>query len=108
MKKIELISCILAAILFFTSATAQNVLMVRVNEPKADVQPTMWGIFFEDINLGADGGLYAELVKNGSFEFPQPKMGWQEEGGVAAIATNEPAIALNPHFLVLRTDINGA
>jgi alpha-L-arabinofuranosidase len=36
----------------------------------------MWGIFFEDINLGADGGLYAELVKNRSFEFPNPLMGW--------------------------------
>ena len=27
------------------------------------------GIFFEDINNCADGGLYAELVQNGSFEF---------------------------------------
>ncbi len=36
----------------------------------------MWGIFFEDINFGADGGLYAELVKNRSFEFPDPLMGW--------------------------------
>ena len=36
----------------------------------APVQPTMYGIFFEDINFAADGGLYAELVKNRSFEFP--------------------------------------
>ena len=36
----------------------------------------MWGIFFEDINFAADGGLYAELVKNRSFEFYKPKMGW--------------------------------
>ena len=28
------------------------------------------GAFFEDINYGADGGLYAELIKNRSFEFP--------------------------------------
>src|SRR5690606_21566977 len=39
------------------------------------VQPTMYGIFFEDINFSADGGLYAELVKNRSFEFDQPMMG---------------------------------
>ena len=38
----------------------------------------MWGIFFEDINLGADGGLYAELVKNRGFEFPDPLMGWSK------------------------------
>nr|WP_315822423.1 carbohydrate binding domain-containing protein [Paraflavitalea speifideiaquila] len=39
----------------------------------------MWGIFFEDINFGADGGIYAELVKNRSFEFAQPLMGWKEQ-----------------------------
>ncbi|GHE48323.1 alpha-L-arabinofuranosidase [Sphingobacterium griseoflavum] len=38
----------------------------------------MWGIFFEDINLGADGGIYAELVKNRSFEFDNPWMGWKK------------------------------
>src|SRR5215212_8657933 len=49
---------------------------VKPNEIKATVQPTMWGVFFEDINLGADGGIYAELVKNRSFEFNKPMMGW--------------------------------
>jgi len=37
----------------------------------------MWGIFFEDINLAADGGIYAELVKNRSFEFTKPRSGWK-------------------------------
>ena len=37
----------------------------------------MWGIFFEDINFAADGGIYAELVKNRSFEFFKPLMGWK-------------------------------
>ena len=41
------------------------------------IQPTMYGLFFEDINYGADGGLYAELIKNRSFEFPQSLMCWQ-------------------------------
>lgn len=40
------------------------------------------GEFFEDINLGADGGMYAELVKNRSFEFSKPLMGWKTEGKV--------------------------
>ncbi|MEO6720874.1 MAG: alpha-L-arabinofuranosidase C-terminal domain-containing protein [Ferruginibacter sp.] len=59
------------------SANAQN-LVVQVNKRVAPVQPTMWGVFFEDINFGADGGLYAELVKNRSFEFLKPMLGWTE------------------------------
>ncbi|MBF9252834.1 hypothetical protein I2I11_06000 [Pontibacter sp. 172403-2] len=56
-------------------AQQDRVFTVKVNEVKAEVQPTMWGIFFEDINLGADGGIYAELVKSRSFEFDTPIMG---------------------------------
>lgn len=60
------------------AANAQTVtLKVEAGIQKGIVQPGMWGIFFEDINFAADGGLYAELVKNRSFEFTQPMMGWQ-------------------------------
>jgi len=60
------------------AANAQTVtLKVETSKQKGIIQPTMWGIFFEDINFGADGGLYAELVKNRSFEFIQPMAGWQ-------------------------------
>ena len=45
---------------------------VQADKPGAKINPAMWGIFFEDINFGADGGLYAEIVKNGAFEFPDP------------------------------------
>jgi alpha-N-arabinofuranosidase len=38
------------------------------------------GYFFEDIDFGADGGLYAELVKNRGFEFPEPLLGWIPTG----------------------------
>lgn len=55
-------------------------LVVKVDKPVAEVQPTMWGLFFEDINFAADGGIYAELVKNRSFEFYKSLMGWKEEG----------------------------
>ncbi len=48
----------------------------------APIQPTMYGIFFEDINYAADGGLYAELVKNRSFEFPYALQGWKAFGRV--------------------------
>jgi len=56
----------------------EAVLRVNAGEVRAEVQPTMFGIFFEDINFAADGGLYAELVKNRSFEFTLPKTGWSE------------------------------
>ncbi|MCC6723950.1 MAG: carbohydrate binding domain-containing protein [Saprospiraceae bacterium] len=51
---------------------------VNTDQIVSAVQPTMYGIFFEDINFGADGGLYAELVKNRSFEFDAPMMGWEQ------------------------------
>ncbi len=57
---------------------AQRKLTVYADKPVSTIAPTMWGVFFEDINFGADGGLYAELVKNRSFEFPTAMMGWRE------------------------------
>lgn len=39
----------------------------------------MYGIFFEDINFAADGGIYAELIKNRSFEFDEPLTGWKQK-----------------------------
>jgi alpha-N-arabinofuranosidase len=59
-------------------AQDQKRFVIKANELKAKVSPTMWGLFFEDINLGADGGLYAELVLNRSFELDIPMMGWKE------------------------------
>lgn len=66
------------------SLQAQNVnqMVIQANKIGAEIQPTMYGHFFEDINYGADGGLYAELIKNRSFEFPQSFMGWDIFGNV--------------------------
>ncbi|MBE7173237.1 MAG: alpha-L-arabinofuranosidase [Williamsia sp.] len=71
--------CLLTATMDGRSQTG-DALVVKANEIKSPIQPTMWGIFFEDINMGADGGLYAELVKNRSFEFQRPMMGWKVLG----------------------------
>ena len=57
-----------------------KIITINAAQVKATVQPTMWGVFFEDINMGADGGIYAELVKNRSFEFYKPMMGWNVLG----------------------------
>ena len=53
----------------YTVCAQDNTVTVQTKKIGADIQPTMYGVFFEDINFGADGGLYAELVKNRSFEF---------------------------------------
>ena len=53
-------------------------LVLDAKDTGVAIQPTMYGVFFEDINFAADGGLYAELVKNRSFEFEQPLMGWNQ------------------------------
>jgi alpha-N-arabinofuranosidase len=90
----------------FLSAYAQTpkVYTIQADKIKTPIQKTMYGIFFEDINLAADGGVYAELVKNRSFEFNMPLMGWQQhkkdggDGRVEVInrATERPE---NPHFI---------
>src|SRR6201990_1150754 len=64
---------------FFGFRVAAQELIVDAGKPGAVIPSTMWGIFFEDINLAADGGLYAELIKNRSFEFNNPLMGWKEQ-----------------------------
>ena len=68
---------VLALLVGMHGLMAQAVLDVSVDKPLAPISSSMWGIFFEDINFAADGGLYAELVKNRSFEFDQPTMGWK-------------------------------
>ncbi len=83
------------------SAIAQNN-TIEVNTKKigAPIQSTMYGIFFEDINYAADGGLYGELVKNRSFEFPQHLMGWQAFGCVDVEDDNAP-FERCPHYVIL-------
>ncbi|MFA6795108.1 MAG: alpha-L-arabinofuranosidase C-terminal domain-containing protein [Proteiniphilum sp.] len=82
-------------------AQQQNVdLVVNVKKTGAPIQSTMYGLFFEDINFGADGGLYAELIKNRSFEFPQSLMGWDIFGNVEVRSDGAP-FERNPHYVRL-------
>jgi alpha-L-arabinofuranosidase len=79
-------------------------LTVQADQPGAKISPTMWGVFFEDINFGADGGLYAELVKNRSFETPNATMGWSnistgDKASIMEIHDQDPFNAANPHYL---------
>ena len=92
----------LASLLVAAAAcTPAHRLDIDLENPGAPVQPTMYGIFFEDINYAADGGLYAELVKNRSFEFPQdPLQGWKAFGKVE-VRTDGPFDRC-PHYVRLQ------
>ena len=84
-----------------------DVVTLDVSRPGPQISPTMFGVFFEDINFAADGGLYPELVKNRSFEFTEPLYWWRRvwrEGadGELTIRTDGPLNAQNPHYLRLR------
>ena len=70
---------LLMLFLAYANVTAQDMLKISVqsDKPGVEIQAAMWGVFFEDINFAADGGIYAELVKNRSFEFELPMSGWQ-------------------------------
>ncbi len=92
----------LAAIGFAACAMAQSAshqFDVNTSKLGATVQPTMYGIFFEDINYAADGGLYGELVKNRSFEFPDHYMGWKTFGNIQL--KNDGPFNKNPHYVRL-------
>src|SRR5476651_191805 len=104
---------LLLPLLLQLSLKAQDVktINIQVDKPTVKIQPTMWGVFFEDINFAADGGLYAELVKNRSFEFSKPLMGWKEVranggNGNSLIINRGNENANNPRFdrVTVKTD----
>lgn len=84
-------------------------LKVNVKNPVAEVSPVMWGVFFEDINMGADGGIYAELVKNRSFEFYKPLMGWTVQQkhfreGTVIVQNRQGKESANPRYIQVLLD----
>ncbi len=91
----------------FRGFSQEITITVDARKPGAPIQPTMWGLFFEDINFGADGGLYAELIKNRSFEFDSRLMGWESFGGVTVHEEN-PCFDRNPRYVRLSytTELN--
>ncbi len=92
----------LAAIVAATTLVAAEPqrLVVDASAKGHPIAETMYGLFFEDINYAADGGLYAELIKNRSFEFDQPLMGWRTFGNVTLC--KDGPFERNPHYLRLR------
>src|ERR1700691_6652510 len=108
MKKLKFLALALAAIVNQTISSAATI-EVQADKPGAKINPAMWGIFFEAINFGADGGLYAELVKNRSFEFPEPLMGWIKISpslakGELSVRTENPLNSSNPHYVRIESE----
>jgi alpha-L-arabinofuranosidase len=56
--------------------SAEVFVKIDVDKPTVELSPVLYGLFFEDINYSGDGGLYAELVQNRSFEY-YPVEGWE-------------------------------
>ena len=92
---------------------------IQVNAGQAkEISKHLIGIFFEDINYGADGGLYAELIQNRDFEYTPTDRGndqnwnsthsWSVQGSDAtlSIATENPIHPNNSHYAVF--DVNAA
>lgn len=109
--------CLLCALLLpLASVCAEggtgSILTVAPEQVVAEMSPTLYGLFFEDINHAADGGLYAELLNNRSFEYenllnPQRfdhYTGWtfrflSTGKGKIALMDESPLNENNPHYV---------
>jgi alpha-N-arabinofuranosidase len=111
MKRITLLA--VAVVLCAPVVVIAASVTIATDKPGHPISPTLNGIFFEDINFAADGGLYPERVKNGSFEFsPDPTMGWRKVDVSAGtehldVRDDQPLNANNPHYLRLTVDSVG-
>lgn len=102
------VTMLLLAVSGNTLAQSPKLIKIDANLSLAKVQPQMWGVFFEDINFGADGGIYAELIKNRSFEFAKPLMGWtvqrkKANEGEILVVNRKEVNSLNPRYLQINT-----
>jgi alpha-N-arabinofuranosidase len=107
---------------FFSTALAQphHTRGAEKNTAGKAISPDLFGVFFEDLSYAADGGLYAELIQNRSFEYnPGDHKGWDAltswdyttEGygyGSISVETRFPLSAQNPHYVVLNVDEAGS
>jgi len=104
MKKTLLI---LSFIALAMSGFSQDSYVVTTKRPYAKVPSTLWGLFFEDINRAADGGLYAEMVMNRSFDFPKPMTAWQywpkpnPRDGIFMVVNQAAQNAANPKYMAV-------
>ncbi|NIK79591.1 alpha-L-arabinofuranosidase [Paenibacillus castaneae] len=92
---------------------ADYAISIGADQLGAPVSHTLFGIFFEDINFAGDGGVYAELVENRSFEFSQSLWNWARQSagdgdGTIEVRNERPLNANNPHYLTMQVNAPGA
>ena len=98
MKKIA--GCFLVVAAVFSPAqimpAAVTTLTIEADKPGKPVNPDLFGIFFEDLNYDANGGLYAELVQNRSFEYsPADHKDWKAGDTWLPTSVSDPALAVS-------------
>ena len=109
-----------ALLLLHFSILSQVTLQTNITEQGKTISPDLIGVFFEDINYAADGGLYAELIQNRSFEYYlvegyvdlEPLHAWTlvQEGGAEAsmaIENSNPLNSSNTKYLALNITNKG-
>lgn len=91
----------------------------KIPEGGKPISSDLWGIFFEDINYAGDGGLYAEMVQNRSFEYSLaehegwgPTTAWRfvklgHSVGDMTVITSQPLHPNNPHYVTLEAEVVG-
>jgi alpha-L-arabinofuranosidase len=88
-----------ASLIAATTLFAQPSITVQTDKPGHALSPTLWGLFFEEINHAGDGGLYAELIENRSFEDAEKPEHWEikADGEIQMEAAIDDSKPLNPY-----------
>jgi len=111
-KFIALFVALMLPVAALAEVTTASTLTADANVTTVEMSDTLYGLFFEDINYGADGGLYAELLQNRSFEYEDilnPRVtdhynGWGFNlafgaTGTATVQTENPLNENNPTYM---------
>ena len=98
MKKIF---CLTVLLLACMAAVAQVKIVLSPDEFGCDISAAQYGIFFEEINHAADGGLWSELIRNRSFEDNESEpTAWRGQNGTTiSIATDNPMNSAQKNYL---------
>ena len=109
MKNTTTSALIVTALLAVAHISRATTINIQTDKPGHKVAPTLWGVFFEDINLSADGGIYPELVRNRSFEDADKPENWKlsnhpDSASVMAIDSTRPLNPYNRHCLRITND----
>lgn len=90
----------------YVTGTEENPYTVNIDasDRSKEISDTMWGLFFEDINSSADGGLYAELVQNRSFEMDDSDYSWKILSQHSKVQSTGGMNKNNPHYMALVPD----